>query len=168
MQFRCFFNLFVWGLFLLPGLTPLHSVTGVSSKPAGAVLNIYFHTVAMSWSSSAVTGLRLGHLLPPTLVLKCIINAFEPLYSDRKKFLMGIHRTVAILLLCTGSAMQDFVLSAFVFTVLRLLAESLDNDNSSQGLENPESRYYPSLIDTQLIKYLNVHGVKQVVKCLPD
>lgn len=81
---------------------------------------------------------------------------------------MGIHGAVAVLLLCTGSAQQDFVLSAFVFTVLRLLAEPLDNDNLSQGPENSEKRDYPSLIDTQLIKYLDVHGVKQVVKCLSD
>lgn len=58
--------------------------------------------------------------------------------------------------------MQDFVLSAFVFTVLRLLAESLDNDNLIQGPENPESRHDLFLTDTPLIKYLNVHLVKQV------
>lgn len=81
---------------------------------------------------------------------------------------MGIHWTVAILLLCTRLARQDFVLSAFVFTVLRLLAKSLGSDNLSQGPEIIKSRDYPSLIDTQLIKYLTMQGVKQVVKCLPD
>lgn len=123
----------------------------------------------MSWSSRAVTGLRLGHSLPPTLVLKYICTpAFELLYSDRKKSSWIFIGQWQLLLLCTGSALQNFLLSAFVFTVLRLLAESLDNDNLSQSPENPESRDYPSLIDTQLIKYLNVHGVKQVLKCLPD
>jgi len=57
---------------------------------------------------------------------------------------------------------------AFTFTVPPLLGESLDTDNLSKGPESPESRSYPSLIDLWLIKYLNVHGVKQVVKCLPD
>lgn len=132
---------------------PLHSVTAISSIPAGANAIIYFHTVAVSWSSGEVMGLRLGHSLPPALVLH---SCFWTTLFRQKKFLLGIHRTVAILLFCTGSAMQDFVLSAFVFTVLWLLAESLDNDNLSQGPEKPWIKGLP---------LPHWHPVNKILKC---
>lgn len=81
---------------------------------------------------------------------------------------MGVHGTVAVLLLCTGAAMQDSVLANLCIRSAAAARECLDTDNLSKDPESPESRNYSSPIDPWLIKYLNVHGVKQVVKCVPD
>lgn len=60
---------------------------------------------------------------------------------------MGVHGTVAVLLLCTGTAMQDFVLASLHIHSVVAAGESLDTENLSKGPKSPESRNYPSPID---------------------
>lgn len=175
VQFRWFFYLFVWGLFFFPGLIPPSLCHWSLQQTCWGGCDYLFSQCGNELQQQCSHRAQ-AWLFTPTH-LRAQMHLHSCLWTTlfrQKKFLMGIHRTGAILLLCTGSAMQDFVLSAFVFTVLWLLAESLDNDNLSQGPENPESRDYPSLIDTRLIKYLNKwwnaflirDGPHHISKCL--
>jgi len=56
-------------------------------------------------------------------------------------------------------------MSVFTSTVPLLLG---DSHRKFEHPETPELRNYSTPTDPWLTKYSNVHGVKQVVKCLPD